>query len=83
MKDKIMTAITKMLDNPNISTPYTIYNDEECCEEIMGIINQYRVAEIKKLKDIIETVGNILYVDTDGIGDLNEARRIIKEGSKS
>ena len=77
MKDKIMTAITKMLDNPNISTPYTIYNDEECCEEIMEIVNQYRVAEIKKLKDdcknLIE-INNNMAEDIKSIPDIKNRK---------
>jgi hypothetical protein len=52
MKDKIMAAINKMLENPNISTPYTIYNDEECCNEIMKIVDE----EIKKFREALKTI---------------------------
>jgi len=41
--------------------------------------NAIKSERIDKLKDNLEEIGNQLYVDQDGIGDLNEARRIIKE----
>lgn len=33
----------------------------------------------KKLREALEEAGNHLYIDTDGIGDLNEARKIIEQ----
>jgi len=54
---------------------------EELKEDI-GIekaINVSLQKEIKKLRETLEEIGNYLYVDTDGIGDLDEARRIIEE----
>lgn len=39
-------------------------------------------AKNEKLREALEEVGNVLYQDTDGIGDLNEARRIIKQALK-
>ncbi len=38
--------------------------------------------EIKKLKDILIELGNLLYVDSDGIGNIQTARNLIEEALK-
>lgn len=50
-------------------------------EEIKGweTLADVHNAEIKRLRDALEEVGNILYIDIDGIGDLETARKIIQE----
>ncbi len=35
--------------------------------------------EIKKLEDALEEVGNILYIDMDGMGSCEDAREIIRK----
>lgn len=46
------------------------------------LLYKSRDEEIKKLRDILEEVGNILYDDSNGIGDLVSARRIIEKALK-
>jgi len=78
MKDKIMTAITRMLDNPKSTDPYIIYDDYGCCNEIMKIVDE----EIEELKEYISASdGHVIYLDIDKI-NLNNKIKKIREALK-
>ncbi len=61
--------------------------DEEIAE-LHESCNNYKkmyvdkMEEIKKLKDLLIELGNILYVDSDGIGNIQTARNLIEEALK-
>lgn len=58
LENKIMTAITKMLDNPKLNGAY---EDYKCHDEIMDIFNKYAnriIDENTELKRIINGLYN-------------------------
>ena len=68
----------------------TIIEELENCfvgydEYILGLLaklKESRDEEIKKLRDALEEVGNVLYEDVEGFGNLDDARKIIAEALK-
>jgi hypothetical protein len=80
------THIVSGVDEKSISGIMNRYEERTISVRVNNCSKLYTQEEIdikiKKFSDALESVGNILYVDQDGIGNLEEARSIIQEALK-